>query len=139
MKKVLGFIAVLALVSGFASAETAFGDATDGGGSSTITSGDCSLLGGGVQLNLSANVFGGYDCDETNQDIKIATCHFAGSRAALDVTTTDPDTGETTTETITDYRAFTASSTGGSVEINALGGNCNSTNLLALEHFSAAE
>lgn len=149
MKKVLGFFAALTLTSGLAYAEgVAFGNTTDGGGSGTITTANCALLASSVQLNLSANVFGGYSCNVANASIKVATCHRAGSRAEIQAqcvedTSTTPSTWnlegcgpETATVPVADFKGYTASSTGGSVAVADLGTNCTSASLIALDHFT---
>ncbi|MDH5785904.1 MAG: hypothetical protein OEZ16_09905 [Chromatiales bacterium] len=117
-----------------------------------ITNTDCTLLGETVTLNLSSNVFGAYQCIEIDNEIKVATCHKAGSRKATSlpcqVVGTDPGTGASvynnpactgaTGETfeIADYRGFIASSTGGSVGTTDLGGNCTAATVGGLAHFN---
>lgn len=104
-----------------------------------ITTTDCKLLGEQVTLNLSNNVSGAYSCDEITSTIKVAACHKAGSRKAMDVKCAivtqaegdedavwnDPSCKETTdTFESSDYRGYVASSKGGSVAQKELGGNC---------------
>ena len=128
------------------------------GGSTTITTDPsatlgCSLLASGVRVNLSANVSAYYACDFANSDIRIGTCHAAGSRAEKTVSCTnvadtstdasafefsDPDNcvTEGTDATFTDRSAFIATSTGGSVGEAALNGSlCNGGNLGSLSFF----
>lgn len=131
-------IAKLLLLAGLSAsfAATAATNITSG---SVIDNTACVLLGDNVTLNLSKSVSGAYSCDETSSTIKVATCHATGSRKPTQVacaSTTDATTGEavwndascdgTANQTfeIADYRAFAASSQGGSVMTVNLGGNC---------------
>lgn len=110
----------------------------------------CSLLASSVRINLSANVEGTYTCDFANSDIRIGTCHIAGSRAEKTVSCTMVDDGDGgqelsdsncttagTDATFTDRSAFIATSTGGSVSETALNGNtCSGDNLSGLSFFN---
>lgn len=113
-----------------------------------ITTNDCSLLGEQVTLNLSNNVSGSYSCDETASTITVAACHRAGSRKPTNVACAivTPANGNTPavyndsscdgtanqTFEITDYRGYVASSQGGSVAAQDLGGNCTAATVEAL-------
>ncbi|MCF6753712.1 MAG: hypothetical protein OZ926_07025 [Pseudomonas sp.] len=140
-------IFVLALISGLCTSFTATAVEIESG--TPITTTDCSLLGEQVTLNLSNNVSGAYTCDETNSIIKVAACHKAGSRKPTDVLCavvtpangTDPavyndsscqSVGPDQKFEITDYRGYVASSLGGSVAPQQLGGNCETTSIDAL-------
>lgn len=155
-------ISKLLLVAGLTASmgTMAAGTALTKGGSSTINPADCggattSLLGSSVQVNLSANVNGAYSCDFATTDIKIATCHETGSRAAksgncVATTTTpegsstpvttwnDPTCNEDTTKfDYTDRSAFTATNQGGSVaEASMQGAACTDTAISAHRHFN---
>lgn len=102
-----------------------------------ITTQACSLLGEQVKLNFSNNVHGAYSCTEATSTIVVAACHKAGSRNTATVQcansgdATNPDwndtscTSESDSFEITDYRGYRASSQGGKVGAQALGGACN--------------
>jgi hypothetical protein len=144
MKKI-NFAVLTVLGLGISSA--ALAAPTNVSGSTVITTGDCVLLGEQVTLNLSANVTGAYQCTDADQTIVIGTCHASGSRKPLDVQCTAvpdtdpaefepagcPDAEPGTKVTISNYRAYTASSRGGSVTAQELGGNCTAATLNGLE------
>lgn len=150
MKKL---IAGLAFLAAMAFANTAFAQAvaiTSGGAITGGTTGDCVLLGETVRINLSNNINGAYECDEALNAIRVATCHIAGSRAASTIACAVTDTDELgepiyndascdgtagQTFNIVDYRGFIASSRGGTVGAQALGGNCAAGTLTGLSHF----
>ena len=103
--------------------------------------GACPLLGEGVTLNLSKDVLGAYTCEVPNSSIKIATCHKSGSRKPLlvdCVAVGDPAVNTPTGCTlgqqaeISDYRGFTASSRGGGIATEDLGGNCTQASVEAI-------
>jgi len=101
-----------------------------------ITTTACTLLGEQVKLNLSNNVSGAYSCTEATSTIQVAACHKAGSRNTTTVACANSGTAdapdwnnascadEADTFEITDYRGFRASSLGGKVGAQALGGAC---------------
>lgn len=109
-----------------------------------ITTTACTLLGEQVKLNLSNNVSGAYSCTEATSTIQVAACHKAGSRNTTTVacanngTEADPDWNNSSCESdsdtfeITDYRGFRASSLGGKVGAQALGGACNESTVNGL-------
>jgi len=140
-------ILAMLLVAGVSASFTA--TATEIKSGTAITTTDCTLLGEQVTLNLSNNVSGAYSCDETNSIIKVAACHKAGSRKPTDVlcAIVTPATGEAEAVfndpsctavgadhkfEITDYRGYVASSLGGSVAPQQLGGNCDESSVDAL-------
>lgn len=141
MKKL---ISALLITGGIAASFGAHADPIVSGG--TITggdAGDCVLLGENVTLNLSKDVSGAYVCEEPNSEIKIATCHKSGSRKPLlvdcvRVGDAEPavyaPTGCTPGEQfeIADYRGFTASSRGGGVATEDLGGACTDATVEAI-------
>lgn len=140
-KNVLALVFMAGMGAAFAVGATAIDD-------DPITTTDCPLLGEQVTLNMSNNVSGAYSCDETNSVIMVAACHKAGSRKPTDVpcAIVTPAAGETPavyndssctgaegqTFEITDYRGYVASSQGGSVAAQDLGGNCTATTADAL-------
>ena len=107
----------------------------------------CSLLANGVRINLSANVEGYYACDFANSDIRIGTCHVAGSRAEQTVVCNEDDDGNFQTSqcstdgdtvTYTDRSGFVATSTGGSVGQASLdGATCSGANISGLPFFGS--
>lgn len=144
------FIMGVAVVVGSIFAGNVLAEGTAlGVGGGVVTETDCVLLSSQVRINLSANVSGGYQCDEIDQDIRIATCHAAGSRQAgseqcQQVGTetdgspifNDASCGSAAdTFEIADFRGFVASSTGGSVSAQALGGACGTDTVTALGIF----
>lgn len=130
------------------------GELTAGGQTSispvTGSTNVCTLLDSAVNINLSDNVSGYYSCDFATSDIRVGTCHVAGSRAETTVACTDvdpdPDVVELsddncstvgTDATYTDRSAFIATSTGGSVSKTAMGGaTCSGANLGGLSFFN---
>jgi len=50
-----------------------------------ISADDCPLLTESVSIRLSTGVSGAWNCDETTQNIKVATCSRVGSRRPLTV------------------------------------------------------
>jgi len=106
------------------------------------STGECTLLAETVNLSVSANVVGGWACDETLNIIQVAACHPGGSRdqgpqcteQTPDDTSDDPNlpAGCDTAEgysTIPDYKAFMASSAGGVMTEKALGTRCTESSL----------
>ncbi|WP_394169057.1 hypothetical protein [Saccharospirillum alexandrii] len=133
-----------------ASAEALF-SASNGTVSGGAT-GACPLLVSDVRVNLSSNVTGAWRCDTITNSIRIGTCHAAGSRQSLTVqcAITSEDgvtpvtynggddcsgTGPTDTYEIADFRGYTATSIGGSVSPQQLGGACSDTTVVALPVF----
>lgn len=107
----------------------------------------CDLLRESVQINLSQKVNGSYNCIEPDNTIKIATCHENGSRSETRPTCSNIGTvatpvyppgctGENTPPEggtpFTDYRGYSASSQGGKIVQQALGGACETGQLNAL-------
>lgn len=148
MKKVAYAILITAGLGMSAAAMAAGTPITSG---DTITSDDCVLLADQVTLTLSTNVHGAYSCDEFTNTIKIATCHKAGSRKPADipcaVVYTDPEDDdpiynsdecanpENQKFTISGYRAFIGSSTGGQVAATKLGESCDDEKVSGLSFF----
>ncbi len=150
MKKIIYTMLVAAAGMMTSFAATAAGTAIVSGTAIPNDATGCELLSEPVTLNLSKNVFGGYQCDLILNSIKVAACHKAGSRKATtltcQVTGTNADGSSqwndtscaATTDTfdIADFRAFVASSTGGSVAPAVLGGACADGTVTALGHFN---
>lgn len=141
----------LLVVSGFALSGSAMAQMTAFTGSANVTggaAGQCPLLSETVTLNTSNKVHGAYECDEANSVIVISACHEGGSRQALVCTvvgsddSTDPptpiynNTGCNDTnvgqvlEGQIDYRAFVATTSGGSVAPVLLGGRCDAATIV---------
>lgn len=130
------------LVGGLACSFGAFATNIESG--VAITPAECALLGENVQLNLSNNVSGAYNCNVATSTIVIAACHAAGSRNPATVqcansgTEQAPDwndpscSADTDTFEITDFRGYRASSRGGRVGAANLGGNCTEGSVDAL-------
>lgn len=113
------------------------GDVTSG------PNGACTLLADNVTLNLSARVWGVYNCDEITSVIKVAACHEGGSRKARTVNcaedTANPGTflpqgctAQTPTIELTNYAGYVAGSNGGSVALEDLGGRCEQATVTGL-------
>lgn len=127
--------------------------------SGAITTANCSMLGNNVVINLSNGVFGAYACNIIGNAMAITTCHDAGSRQSLvvgcGVVDNGPD-GEQGTDddvynngscpegdgtagdgqfTIADFRGYVASTTGGGVVAQELGGNCTAASVDTLLPF----
>lgn len=123
-------------------------------GSSPITTTDCVLLKENVNVNLSANVAGAYECTESNTTIKLAMCHATGSRKTrpFPCTILNPQAVSENAPAIwsapgcpvgtigvppypgaveieASYTGYTASSQGGAVNEEPLSGNCAQTTL----------
>ncbi len=142
----------LLLTAGLATSASALAiapiDSTDITGGST---GECTLLAEDVKIGLSNKVHGAYDCNEITATIVFAGCHEGGSRQAKSTACTAIGTdvdGNTIwsdgscgsvddTYEIADYRAFTATSSGGSIGEQQLGGRCTDTTVQAVGAFSA--
>ncbi|WP_313285686.1 hypothetical protein [Stutzerimonas kunmingensis] len=150
MKKLI-FSATL-VASMFSS--VAFGAAETIDPSKAVTKTECSLLGDSVSLNLSANVQGAYNCHKDDNSIRVATCHVAGSRKdttikCVKIGGTDADpiynvsscaSATAEVEVKNSFRAFGASTTGGSVAMTPLDGDCDAAgaNLKKLEILNPA-
>ncbi|WP_127556382.1 hypothetical protein [Saccharospirillum alexandrii] len=150
MKKLM--LASVIVGSAFAGTVLAAGTALPSSGG-PVTTTDCSLLAGTVTVNLSSNVSGAFQCDLATNAIRIGTCHAAGSRQTTTVDcvlTAGADTTDDTSDDeyngsscgstddsfdITDFRGFVATSQGGSVTQQELGGACSDSTLTALEIF----
>jgi hypothetical protein len=104
-------------------------------GQGTVSTTNCKLLAQTVNLNMSNNVWGAYQCDEATSVISVGACHMGGSRSSKEVTcTVDPadatkflpagcaKAGDKIT--ITDYVGYKAASNGGSIGTKELGGAC---------------
>lgn len=134
---------------------SAFAVTIPAGGAISTT--DCDTIGEPVTLNLSSGVTGVYSCNETANGAAVATCHTSGSRKATvfqcvstdagadgvagnaddewNSTTCPQGDGSTNTAgqfTVTDYKGFVVSTTGGGVAGSALGGSCDASLLEAL-------
>lgn len=107
----------------------------------------CNLLRESVKINLSQSVVGSYNCIEPENTIKIATCHENGSRSETRPTCenigteaapayppgcTDVNVPPEGGTPFTDYRGYSASSQGGKIVQQALGGACTAARLNAL-------
>ena len=144
MKKVL--LAIVAVVS----LGNAFAEPIERG--EEILTGDCAVLGESVRINLSANVIGAYECSESRNAINVGACHTSGSRtgtlvcgpSGTDATTgaptyTAPCTAQNDGQTVDvtpDYRGFRATTLGGSVTPQMLGGSCTTTTVESLVTFN---
>lgn len=118
----------------------------------TQAAGECALLRESVTLGASANVTGAWECDETTGVVKVAACHSGGSRdTGVDCTAdadgsaangwTAPNAGCTTnsgTSTIPSYKAFAATSTGGSMSEQSMTDRCNPANIKAITMFTGS-
>ena len=114
------------------------------------TTGECVLLADDVKVVRSNKVHAAYDCNEVTGAIKFAACHEGGSRQAKSTTCTEIGTDEngdplwsddscaaaTDVYDIADYRGFTATSSGGSIGEQQLGGRCSDATVLALPVFT---
>lgn len=137
MKKILSGLIVAS--SFFAAGAFA---AVENVSSTPVTDAECALLpaGASVRLNMSNNVHGAFNCVVADNSIRVAACHLAGSRKettakceAVGEGFNDPSCKDTTgTFTVKDYRAYTASTTGGSVAMAAMGGLCSDTTVGAV-------
>jgi len=105
--------------------------------------GACTLLADNVTLNLSARVWGAYNCDDATSVIRVAACHEGGSRKARTVNCAEDAanpgtflpqgcTAQTATIEISDYAGYVAGSNGGSVAVNDLGGRCTGGTITGL-------
>ena len=87
MKKLL----MLFIATGFAftghvnAAATGFSDSKEVLTSDCVYSGTSSMIVQNVNLRLSANTFGAFECDGTKSLISVAACHKSGSKKPLDV------------------------------------------------------
>lgn len=128
------------------------------GPSNTVTNADCALLGETITVGMSAKVFGAYNCSATTNLVGVAACHQGGSRSALACNsvqnqaqidaavaggTTPPApvypagcaADGTGVSTEVDFRAFFASSAGGAMSDQKLGGPCDEDKLTGLSAF----
>lgn len=132
-----GLVSMSAFAAPFSSGSTATAGAA----------GTCTLLANDVTLTLSNNVFGNYGCYVPNNEIKVATCHSAGTRKQETIqcaqTGTDADGNPEynddscanadvgTTYTSTQFgKAFVVSTTGGSVAASSLSAYCTAGTVL---------
>lgn len=124
---------------------------TVSGASAQISTTDCPLLAEPITVGMSARVFGAYNCSATSNTVRVGSCHQGGSRSALACTiqnqaaideaiadgNTPPDPtypagcnpDGTGTSTVTDFKAFVASSRGGAMSEQQLGGACDAARL----------
>ena len=112
--------------------------------------GECVLLAEDVKVVRSNKVHAAFDCNEVTGTIKFAACHEGGSRQAksTDCTAVGNDVDGNTIWSdascaaatdkydIADYRGFTATSSGGSIGEQQLGGRCSDTTIQALGIFT---
>ncbi|THG82134.1 hypothetical protein E5198_10220 [Pseudomonas sp. A-1] len=112
----------------------------------------CVLLDAPVKVNLSANVSGVYQCNDTDNSIRIATCHSSGSRSGpkelncaqigKDASNNPVFNDSSCSATVTkftvpvSFSGFAASSTGGSIGEVPLTGKCDTTELKKQSVFS---
>ena len=108
-------------------------------GASISNVSDCTLLSASVTVSLSNNVKGGYNCDDTaNQMLYFGTCSVAGSTADRSYTCTAADVSGSTNGcatagevvAVSGRAAFLGSSDGGVIaglNLNATG--CDDTNI----------
>lgn len=133
-----------AAVSGIASAATTFENvafaiplgATPSAEAAAATNAECALLSDEVKLTVSANVVGGFACNETNNLMQVAACHAGGSRATGVSCSSDADLSTPEVElpagcddtsgnsTIPSFKAFSASSAGGVMSEVSLDQRC---------------
>lgn len=150
MKKILsGLIVASSLLASTAFAAGAV-TAVDG---SQIDDTKCVLLDAPVKVNLSANVNGVYQCNDTDNSIRIATCHTSGSRSGpkklkcaqigKDAQTGNAIYNDTSCTSTSDefevkisFSGFAASSTGGSIGEVPLTGKCETAELTKQTVFS---
>lgn len=102
---------------------------------------ECALVADNVRLGVSANVVGGFACDEANNLVQVAACHSGGSRSSGVLCSSDADlntaavdlppgcTDTTGSSTQPSFRAFTLASSGGVMSEAALSGRCTTTTL----------
>ncbi len=141
-------ILAVALSSLFASGMASATALPPGGGLVETT--DCSVIGSNVTLNASNNVAMAYACNAAGNAVAVGACHQSGSRSSRvyqcvtvdngpDATAGTPDdvynddscpagdgsagAGEFTITA--DFVGFVASSSGGGVSANPLGGVCD--------------
>jgi hypothetical protein len=152
MKKLLSIsslaFALLASANVFAAASTV--GTTVGPSTSTVNQVMCDKLSGDVNITLSRNVWGAYDCNNGNSGfaIKVGTCSTAGqikSRTAS-CNTTNPSGSPTTWNyagcstvggavTVSGAGFYVANSSGGAVtqaSSTTAGASCSETTLKAL-------
>lgn len=133
-------------------ASLAFAAPTIAGASTSISTTDCPLLAEAVTVGMSSRVVGSYNCSAATNTVRVGSCHAGGSRAplacssvqnqaAIDaavaagqpaVTPTYPAgcaANGTGTSTVGDFKAFVASSRGGAMAEQPLGGACDAARL----------
>lgn len=151
-KIIYGFALALAFVfSGSAMAAEVFGNDSNQLTVTAGTTGDCPLLAENVTLGVSANVVGGYACDEGNNIIQVGACHKGGSRdevscdswseddpATPNVDESNPIPGCSSTDGVgnPDFKAFFATSAGGVMQAKALGNRCTEDSLGGLDDWA---
>lgn len=122
------------------------------GASTTISTVNCPLLAEAVTVGMSSRVVGSYNCSAATNTVRVGSCHAGGSRAPLACTIQNQaaiDAGAaqspavvvaptypagcaadgTGTSTVGDFKAFVASSRGGAMAEQPLGGACDATRL----------
>lgn len=150
MKKILsGLIVASSLLASTAFAAGAVNAVDD----KQIDDTKCVLLDAPVKVNLSANVEGVYQCNDTDNSIRIATCHTSGSRSgpkklkcaqigeAADKSAIWNGGSKCTAatdefEVDVSFSGFAASSTGGSIGEVPLTGKCETAELTKQTVFS---
>lgn len=158
-KQIIAVLAATGLMcfAGFASA--AAKEVT--GPSNRISVADCSMLSEPVTIGASAKVIAAYNCSEITNVVSVGTCHSGGSRsplacnsvqnqAAIDaaVVAGQPAVAPvypagcnqadgTGTSTVVDFKAFFATSAGGAMSEQSLGGKCVTGKVAGLKAFGS--
>ena len=123
------------------------------GASTSISTVDCPLLAEAVTVGMSSRVVGSYNCSAATNTVRVGSCHAGGSRAPLACSSVQNqaaiDAGAaqippvvvaptypagcaangTGTSTVGDFKAFVASSRGGAMAEQPLGGACDAARL----------
>ena len=143
-------IKCLLIASGVALSGSAAAQMVAFQGNQNVDNAACALLAESVTLNTSNKVHGAYECDEASSTIVVAACHEGGFRQQLTCTvvgndnSTDPPTpiynnsgcnagnvGEVLPGVV-DYRAFVATTSGGSVGAVNLGDRCGAGTIIGV-------
>lgn len=150
MKKIVTAVA-LVVGAGISGAAFAGPTGTLSSGNSVVEIASCPMLSQKTPIGVSTNVHGGFQCDETNNVIRVAACHEGGSRQiAVVCAVIDPDgvantgdeyfngvgcdqarvdNGERADEP--SYNAYGGASSGGSMLELPLGGRCDAATTLS--------
>lgn len=152
-KQIVALLAAVGLTcfAGLASAATEVV-----GASNTVNTTNCALLSEAVTVGMSAKVIGAYNCSEITNVVSVAACHPGGSRgplscssvqnqAAIDANSTVApvypagcnQTDGTGTSTVIDFKGFFASSAGGAMSEQSMGGRCETGKVAALGAFGS--